>query len=107
MRGLGMTRRRGAEVGGLLLGSEANGILTISEFEIVSCEYAHGPSWLLSETDSSKFAAAVARWRSHRGTGNEVVGWFRSHTRDGLQPAAEDLEVFQRHFSGSRAALLL
>jgi hypothetical protein len=107
LRGLGMTRRRGAEVGGLLIGSEANRILTISELEIIPCEYAHGPSWLLSEADASKFAAAVARWGPHRGLRAGVIGWFRSHTRDGLRPDAADMEMFQRHFNGSQAALLL
>jgi hypothetical protein len=107
MRGFGVTRRRGAEVGGLLLGSARKGVVVVEDCEIVPCEYAYGPSYLLSDNDAPKFAEAVQRWRAVPGADKYVVGFFRSHTREGLQPDAPDLELFHMHFPGPGAALLL
>ena len=107
MRGFGATRRRGTEVGGLLLGSAAKGRIAVDSFEIIPCEYAYGPSWLLSENDQAKLAEALTRLRSGAGPHKQVVGWFRSHTRDMPGPGAPDLETLHKHFSGSPAVLLL
>lgn len=107
MSGFGVTRRRGAEVGGLLLGSVKKGVFSVEDCEIVPCEYAYGPSYLLSDNDAPKFAETVLRNRAAPGVSRYAVGWFRSHTRDGLQPDAPDFELFHRHFPGSSAALLL
>jgi hypothetical protein len=107
MRGFGVTRRRGTEVGGLLLGAATKGIFVIDDFEVVPCEYAYGPSYLLSESDTIRFAQAVDQYRPAPGVDQYVVGWFRSHTRDGLQPDAPDLEIAHTHFTGIPSALLL
>ena len=101
MRGLGAVPRRGAEVGGLLLGSIETGLHTvvhIRDFEPVPCEHKRGPSYLLSENDERTFADAVARWRSDDGR-LQVVGYCRSHTRDGLSLAIEDLEILDKYFN--------
>jgi hypothetical protein len=107
MRGFGVTRRRGTEVGGLLLGSLRKRSVSVDDCEIVPCEYAYGPSYLLSENDAPRFADAVARWRPAAGVDKYVVGFFRSHTRDGLQPDAADMDLFATHFSGAAAIALL
>lgn len=110
MRGLGAVPRRGAEVGGLLLGSieMAGGatVVHVRDFESIACEHKRGPSYLLSENDERVFAEAVARWRSDDGR-LQVVGYCRSHTRDGLSMALEDLELFERHFSQPGQVALL
>ena len=110
MRGLGAVPRRGAEVGGLLLGSiEMEGdatVVHVRDFESIACEHKRGPSYLLSENDERIFAEAVARWRSDVGR-LQVVGYCRSHTRDGLSLALEDLELFERHFSQPGQVALL
>ena len=45
MRGFGVTRRRGTETGGLLIGKidrRAEPVIHIQEYEVVPCEYASG-----------------------------------------------------------------
>ena len=110
MRGLGAVPRRGAEVGGLLLGSmETEGeraIVHVRDFEPIACEHKRGPSYLLSENDERTFAEAVARWRSDDGR-LQVVGYCRSHTRDGLSLALEDLELMERYFPQDHQVALL
>lgn len=109
MRGLGAVPRRGAEVGGLLLGSIDGGertVVHIRDFEPISCEHKRGPSYLLSENDARGFAESVARWRSDDSR-LQVVGFCRSHTRDGLFLAPEDLELFDRYFDHPSQVVLL
>src|SRR5215813_1704698 len=67
MRGFGALKRRGAEVGGILLGRCQNGPVRnviIEDFEPVPSEYLTGPSYNLSEKDLAAFDAAIARRRS-------------------------------------------
>ena len=83
-------RRRGIEVGGLLLGSETGGELHVERFLEVPCEHRFGPSYALSETDREKLTEVLASAAS----GNSlVVGVFRSFTgRDPvIEPADEEL----------------
>jgi hypothetical protein len=110
MRGFGAVRRRGAEVGGLLLGTIIPGhepIVTIYDFEAVPCEYAMGPSYLLSENDLQKFQQLLDYWSPSAGRDMYAVGFFRSHTREGLEAAPEDLKLFEEHFSDPASVLLL
>src|SRR5580700_5320819 len=71
MRGFGAVPKRGAEVGGLLLGSIEGGastergastIVFIEDFEPVECEYTRGPSYLFSPEEREGFDEACARW---------------------------------------------
>ena len=107
MRGFAVTKRRGAEVGGLLIGSTRKGVLQVDSCEVVPCEYAYGPSYLLSDNDGRAFAEAAARWAPGPGRDRYAVGVFRSHTRDGLLHDAADLELLQKFFDSTPAALLL
>src|SRR6266536_1432648 len=64
LRGLGALKRRGAEVGGLLLGRSEPGLrqkVTIEDFEPIPTEYLTGPSYNLSQNDLVIFEAAIAR----------------------------------------------
>ncbi len=64
LRGLGALKRRGAEVGGILLGSSEDGAVrtvTIEDFEPVPSEYLTGPSFNLSPNDLVSFEAAIRR----------------------------------------------
>src|SRR4030088_1734167 len=64
LRGLGALKRRGAEVGGLLLGRVHAGAQTrviVEDFEPVASEYVTGPSYNLSEKDLAAFDAAMER----------------------------------------------
>lgn len=108
MRGFGAVPKRGAEVGGLLLGSfeksDENIVVRVGEFVPVACDYLRGPSFLLTEKDEARFAEAVERAKS----GDlALVGFYRSHTRDGLGLTDEDLELFGRYFGTPSEVILL
>ncbi len=52
MRGFGAVRKRGAEIGGLLIGTIEPGdptIVRIEDFESIECGYKRGPSYLFTE----------------------------------------------------------
>src|SRR5689334_3807802 len=105
LRGFGAVPKRGAEVGGVLLGaieSPASGvtIVRIDDFEPVPCKYARGPSFLLTEPETELFDETCQR--------RNPVGYYRSHTRDG--PSAlgpEDLELLNRDFPAPAQVALL
>jgi hypothetical protein len=112
MQGFGALPRRGAEVGGLLLGTIAGDgepVVHIRDFEPVICEHARGPSYLLSDADRDRLAAALERSNRRSATGQEirVVGFYRSHTRDGLGLSEEDLALFEQNFPGPAQVFLL
>src|ERR1700719_4592379 len=84
MRGFGAIPKRGAEVGGVLLGTIEIGeraIVRIEDFECVPCDYRRGPSYLLSADDGAAFDDACQRSQPHSSRPNYAVGYFRSHTR--------------------------
>lgn len=101
LRGLGALPKRGAEVGGLLLGTIEHGdvsIVRIEDFEPVECEYTRGPSYLFTDADRGRFEAARERWQPGESRPAYAVGYYRSHTRDGLSLTPEDLELVDKHF---------
>jgi hypothetical protein len=104
MRGFGLVPKRGAEVGGLLLGTIEEGpktIVRVEDFEPVACDYKRGPSYLFTADDGAAFEDARAHATS-------AVGFFRSHTRDGMSLGPEDIELMENYFpSPSHIALLV
>jgi hypothetical protein len=104
MRGFGLVPKRGAEVGGLLLGSFEEGaqtIVRVEDFEGIACDYKRGPSYFLTDGDREAFEEA-------RALSPSAVGYYRSHTREGLSLGPEDIELMQRFFpSASHIALLV
>lgn len=110
MRGFGAIPKRGAEVGGILIGSvEQSGnqtMVRIDDFESVACDYRRGPSYLFSGDDGAAFEDAVARWRN-LDNGRHAVGYFRSHTRDGLSLAPEDIDLMDHYFPAPANIALL
>jgi hypothetical protein len=110
MRGFGAIPRRGAEVGGILLGSAERGdrtIIRIDDFEPVACEHRRGPSYLLSDADRVLYEEALLRHRPSPGKQIYAVGCYRSHTREGISLSPEDLEHFQKYFPDPASAFLL
>jgi hypothetical protein len=105
LRGFGAVPKRGAEVGGILIGTIERGDVStvrITDFEPVPCTYARGPSYLLTDAERVYFDEVCQR----RGT--EIVGYYRSHTRDGLALQPEDIQLLDRHFSlPAQVALLV
>src|SRR3954454_2284017 len=102
MRGFGAVRRRGAEVGGLLLGriepSGSHTFVSIDDFEPVPCEYAFGPSYILSAQDLQHLRKSLAHFDPSAGRDLYTVGYYRSHTRDGLSLDERDVKFFREYF---------
>jgi hypothetical protein len=111
MRGFGAVPKRGAEVGGVLLGTIEQGaqtIVKVEDFEPVTCDYKRGPSYLFTADDGAAFDDACARAQPDPSRETYGVGYFRSHTRDGLSLAPEDIGLMEHYFpSPSHIALLI
>jgi len=110
MRGFGSVPKRGAEVGGVLIGTTRPGvpaIVWIDDFEPVACEYRRGPSYLFTEEDGRAFEDCWGRLRPSVSPSAYAVGYFRSHTRDGFSLEAEDLELLDQFFPGPAQVALL
>jgi hypothetical protein len=100
MRGFGAVPKRGAEVGGVLIGLVEPGdasIVRIEDYEAIGCDYKRGPSYLFSD-DMAAFQDACERWAPNESRPAYAVGYFRSHTRDGFALAPEDIELLDRFF---------
>src|SRR5258705_7242186 len=85
MRGFGAVPKRGAEVGGLLLGAIQPGdpaIVRVEDFEPIECGYKRGPSYLFDPEDRVAFEDACERWRPDASRSAYAVGYFRSNTRE-------------------------
>src|ERR1039457_3145402 len=102
MRNYGANPKRNAEVGGVLIGSVEQGsptIVRIEDFETVPCQYRLGPSYIFTEEDCGPFERAGAR--------ADAIGYFRSHTREGLSLGVEDVELLDHFFAGPDFVALL
>lgn len=101
MRGFGVTRRRGTETGGILIGKidrRTQPVIHIQDYEIVPCEYASGPSYILSANDKQKFKETVEQWQPSLERDLYAVGYFRSHTRDAFSLDERDAALFREYF---------
>ena len=110
MRGFGAVPKRGAEVGGLLIGTTRPGvpaIVRIDDFEPVACEYRRGPSYLLTEEDVRDFEDCWKRLQPGSSPSAYAVGYFRSQTREGFSLEAEDLKLLDQFFPGPAMVALL
>ena len=108
MRGFGAVPRRGAEVGGILLGSLEPGekrIVRVDDFDPVPIEYKHGPSYLLSNADLANLETSLERLRDR--SSQRPVGFFRSHTREGAGLGPEDLDLLNKYFPAPESIALL
>jgi hypothetical protein len=110
MRGFGAVPKRGAEVGGILLGrSDKATPLTVEveDYELVPIEYKRGPSYLLSDGDMKAFEESYGRRRHGFKGGLYPVGMFRSSTRDVVALAKEDLDLMERFFPEDDKVVLM
>lgn len=111
MRGFGAVPKRGAEVGGVLIGTIQHGdptIVRIEDFDPVECAYKRGPSYLFVDEDRAAFEEAVRRWQPDAARPMYAVGLFRSSTRDGMSLSSDDLELLDVLFpSPAHIALLI
>ena len=109
IRGFGSLPRRGAEVGGILVGTVSGGgrIVRVEDYLEVPVEYRRGPSYLLSEPDEKTFEAELAQLRNNPARSARPIGYFRSHTRDGVGLAQEDLDLVAKYFPDPETVILL
>jgi hypothetical protein len=110
MRGFGAVPRRGAEVGGILLGSAEAAdriVIRIEDYVPIACEHERGPSYILSERDRKAFDEALERWAPAPDKRIYAIGYYRSNTRELLQLTAEDIELMDAAFPQATAVCLL
>lgn len=110
MKGYGAVPKRGAEVGGILLGRSSvadKTIVTIDDFVLVPIEYKRSPSYLLSEEDARAFEAALSGAKNSPDPLLRPIGYFRSHTRDGVGLSSEDFAILDLHFPEPDAVVLV
>jgi hypothetical protein len=113
MRGFGAVPKRGAEVGGVLIGTVEAGepgdpdIVRIEDFEPFECDYKRGPSYLFTEDEHSEFEETVKRWQPDSEQPAYAVGFYRSHTREGMSLTPEDLQLLDEFFPDPASVALL
>jgi hypothetical protein len=113
MRGFGAVPKRGAEVGGVLLGTIEPGrdggpaTVRVEDFEPVECDYQRGPSYLLTEDGKATFEDAVRRWQPDSSRDAHAVGYYRSHTREGMSLAPDDVQILDEFFPDAENVALL
>jgi TonB family protein len=98
---------RGSEIGGLLVGGVSPGspmIVTLSDYEVIACDYSRGPLYRLSDADMERFERAIEQ---RLAAGQAVAGFFRSHTRKGIALDADDLIFLEQRFPDPHHLVLL
>jgi hypothetical protein len=111
LKGFGALPRRGAEIGGLLLGHEFRSGSTsgtvIEAFDPIPIEYLTGPSYHLSEADQQRLNERLTMWRQSPEHRLWVVGLYRSHTRRDFEADDQDRTQCAQIFGDRRGLLLL
>lgn len=114
MQGFGLMPRRSVEVGGLLLGSveepgagEEKWVVSITDFEPIPCRHAQGAGWVLSDEEQLQFEEVLSKWHAEAAKRTFAVGFYRSHTREGLGLTPEDFEMYRRYFPDPWTVALL
>ncbi len=102
IEGLLALPNRGVEIGGLLLGSvseRAPYLVNIEQIYPIEAEYRPGPGFVLSGEDHIRLRETLAKTRGS--SEHFVVGYYRSHTAPGSQPALDpsDREIISTYFS--------
>src|ERR1700744_818245 len=95
------------ETGGLLLGRVEAGerpTVWINRYQPVECRHKAGPRFVLDEEDKAGLEKAAAEVLAGE---TAVVGFYRSHLRDGLQLEDSDFDLVRRYFSDAADLILL
>ena len=104
----------GTEVGGILLGrlEEERGktILFIDDFVSVQCSHRDSPRYNLSEEDTPHLEAALLRAAlagCDSPAAPSILGYYRSHLRDGLSLSPTDLLLIDSYFQSPASVFLV
>src|SRR5438445_12816393 len=87
-RAYGSIPSHSVEVGGFLLGTSdfhSSHVVEVKDFEQFLCEYRPDHRFILSEPDRGKMEKALTARRSAPGGPLSVLGFYRSHIREGLR----------------------
>jgi proteasome lid subunit RPN8/RPN11 len=108
MAGFRRFPRGGIEIGGVLFGNAEEDRVRILAARPVTCEYATGPSYVLSEKDQARFRGVLEEGRADPElSGMTPVGWYHSHTRSDIFFSPNDLEIQDRYFPSRRQIALV
>ena len=89
----------GVEIGGVLFGVRNSDSIEILAHRALTCEYAFGPSFTLSENDGRALEDLLASVADNPElAGMQAVGWYHSHTRSDISLSQKDLELYQHYF---------
>lgn len=99
-------------MGGILLGSvtqqdDGRYVVQVDDFEPVPCQHAKGMTWVLNDEDLMRFEETLSRWRKQEGRRTYAVGFYRSHTRDGLGLTEDDLRIYEGYFPEESSIAML
>src|ERR1019366_40416 len=89
----------GVEIGGVLFGVRDPDAVKILAHRALACEYAFGPSWMLSDNDRCALEDLLASPNTDSNlSGVQPVGWYISHTRSEILLSERDLRLFLQYF---------
>ena len=98
--GLRRLSRGGVEVGGVLFGRRADNTVRVMAWRPMPCEHSRGPAFLLSNADKQGLMQLLESAETDPQLKVlEPVGWYVSHTRQGLTLTEEDVDIFDRYFA--------
>ncbi len=110
-RGFGALPRRGAEVGGVLLGRVDRGLegltVAVEGFEPIPCRYATGPSYHLSAEELQVLEEKLGERKAGPEAHLRAVGFCRSHTRKEFSMDEADQALCSRFFPELESIFLL
>jgi hypothetical protein len=101
MRGYSLVPKRGAEIGGILLGAILPGpteTVLVKDFEAIPSDYTQGPVYVLNGRDRNRFRDRLLELATLSESTPKPVGYFRSHTGDGIQFKVEDTTLMHEFF---------
>ena len=99
MVGLQKIPRRGLEIGGVLFGRRDGDQTVVEEWREIACSHARGPGFDLSQTDEALLNLMLASIATDPHLSElDIVGWFRTRTKDSVVLSESDVRFFEQHF---------
>ena len=100
--GLKHLSRSGIAVGGVLFGSRREKTVRILTWRPIACEHVKGSIFILSPKDRKGLAQLLTGAKDDPELADmHTIGWFVSHTREGVLLNEADLEVYTHFFPWS------
>lgn len=91
--------RGGLEVGGVLFGRRKDQVIQILAWRPIPCQHTRGPAFLLTPEEKQSLLDLLAQAEEDPQLQVlEPVGWFVSHTRQGVVLTDEDQHLFRQFF---------